>query len=75
MSFQGESFGKNARLYSVMGISLSLTEQNPGNKRQTVEKGFVVLLHFDKLTNVLLALKELSYFSFCSAFTWRQLLS
>ena len=64
MSFQGENFGKNARLYSIMGVSLSLTEENSGNKRQAVEKGFVALVHFDKLTNVLLALKELSYFSF-----------
>ena len=75
MSFQEENFDKNARLYSIMGVSLSLTEENSGNKRQTVGKGFVVLFHFDKLTNVLLALKELSYFSFCSTFTWRQLLS
>ena len=59
----------------VMGISLSLTEENPGNKRQAVENGFVALLHFEKITDVLLALKELSYFPFCSMFTWRQLLS
>lgn len=34
----------------VMGISLSLAEENPGNKRQTVENGFVALLHFEKIT-------------------------
>ena len=58
-----------------MGVSLSLTEENSGNKRQAVEEGFVALFHFDNLTHVLLALKELSYLSFCSTFTWRQLLS